>query len=232
MMKKNWSNYFCDIANKYNMRLSKSKPIVVFIDGKDITKSFKHDLVYQNKNSFNDVFNNVVKDFSKQFDCKAICGVDEVSFIFEDARALEKKIKIDTLRCQEIVSVISQIFYKNFKEKYTLDTVYWHCKCSNIPKGKVNSYIRYRSQTIYELSLTYFLKRKQQRNAGQIDIAIKQQMCEKYEDYEQFKKYEKGNMYINGHRIDTQAFIDGKIEELSDIQREDYGNFLDITNFK
>ncbi len=158
MSNKMWNNYFGNIENKYDLKMNNHTPIVIFIDGKDITKSFKYNLISETKNSFNDIFEQTIKHFSRELDCIAISGVDEVSFIFEDSKKIKKIVSNRTYKAHEIVSIFSQQFYKYFNDRYTNGPVYWHCKCSNIPKGKIKSYIKYRSLTILELTVTYFLK--------------------------------------------------------------------------
>lgn len=232
MENKKWNNYFSDIQNKYNLKMSVNKPIVIFIDGKDITKSLKHNLIQENKESFNDIFEQTIKYFSNKFNCIAISGVDEASFIFEDGKELEKYISNRKYRAQDISSLFSQYFYKYFNDKYVNKPVYWHCKCSNIPKGKIKSYIKYRSLTIYELYLTYFLKRRQVKDAGKIPLAEKEKRCNEIEEYKKIEKFTKGRLYINGKNIELEAFLNDKIVELPETKREEKIKFLDLNDFE
>ena len=62
-----WNNYFGNLENKYDLKMNKKKPIVIFVDGKDITKSSKYNLMAENKNSFNDIFEQTIKFFSLIF---------------------------------------------------------------------------------------------------------------------------------------------------------------------
>ena len=188
MDNKKWINYFDNISNKYNLKMNKNNTIVIFIDGKDITKSSKHNLIIENKNSFNDILEQTVKYFSQELECISILGVDEVSFIINDWKKLEEFIPLRKYRAHDLVSIFSQRFYKYFNDRYSNGPVYWHCKCSNIPKGKIKSYIKFRSLTILELNLTYYLKRKNFKNAGNINLAEKKQKCEEFSDYKEFKK--------------------------------------------
>ena len=123
MDSKRWNNYFSNIENKYNLKMSTKKPIVIFIDGKGITKSFKYNLISENKNSFNDIFEQTIKYFTMKFDCIAISGVDEVSFIFEDGKKLKEFITEKKYKSHNIVSIFSQYFYKYFN-----DSRCWVCR--------------------------------------------------------------------------------------------------------
>lgn len=190
-----WYNYFIKMQNKYNLNMNINKPLIIFVDGKNITKSLNCNLIQENKNSFNDIFEQTIKYYSKEFDCLAISGVDEVSFILKNGRKLKEKLSYKNLKAHDIVSVFSQLFYEYFNERYLKEPVYWHCKCSNIPIGKINSYIKFRSLTIYELYLTYFLKRKNVQNAGKIKILQKEEMCNKLDEFKNIKKYARGRLY-------------------------------------
>lgn len=228
MNNKKWSNYFLNIQNKYNLKINVNKPIVIFIDGKDITKNLKYNLIQEDKGSFNDIFEQTITHFSEKFNCIAISGVDEVSFVLKNSKELGEKM----YRAQEIVSLFSQYFYKYFNDKYTNSPVYWHCKCSNIPKGKIKSYIKYRSLTIHELYLTYFLKRKQVKDAGKIPLNEKEEKCNEIDEYKEIERYSRGRLYINGKQIELESFLNDKIVELPDTIRKDEIKFLDLNDFE
>lgn len=230
MDNKKWINYFDNISNKYNLKMNKNNTIVIFIDGKDITKSSKHNLIIENKNSFNDILEQTVKYFSKKLDCISILGVDEVSFIINDWKKLKEFIPLRKYRSHDLVSIFSQHFYKYFNDRYSNGPVYWHCKCSNIPKEKLKSYIKFRSLTILELNLTYYLKRKNFKNAGNINLSEKKQKCEEFSDYKEFKKIENGKLYISDQKIDIESFLNDKIVKLPETIREENPKFIDITN--
>lgn len=230
-MNNKWYNFFCNIENKYNLNMNKNKPIVIFLDGKNITKNIKYDLISENKNSFNDIFEQTIKYFTNKLDCIAISGVDEVSFILENSSKLQPFISKNKYRAHEIVSIFSQNFYNYFNNKYIGENVYWHCKCSNIPKEKIKSYIRYRSLTIFELKLTYFLKRKQFKNAGKIVLSEKKKKCYELKEYKELKKFERGKLYYRGQQIDLESFLYDKIIELPSLERDEKITFLDIHNF-
>lgn len=231
MNKKDWNNYFSKIENKYNLKMTVKKPIVIFLDAKDITKSMNHSLITENKNSFNDIFEQTVKYFTEKINCMAILGVDEVSFIIEDSKKLKEFVSSKKYKAHEIVSIFAQCFYKYFNDRYKNAPIYWHCKCSNIPKGKIKSYIKFRNLSIFDLKLTYFLKRKQVKNAGKIPLAKKEQKCNEFIEYENIKEFVKANLYIKGKRIDVDAFLNNQILELPDIERKEEITFFDINNF-
>lgn len=231
MGKKKWKNYFCNIENKYNLKMNKRQPIVLFIDGKDITKSLQYDLITENKNSFNDIFEQTIKYFSEKLECMAISGVDEVSFILEDSIKLEEVIPVKEYKAHDIISIFSQQFYKYFNDKYEDSPVYWHCKCSNIPKGKIKSYIKFRSLTVYELKLTYFLKRKQFKDSGKIALSEKEQKCHEMPGYEEIEEFVRGKLYVNGQQVDLEAFLNDQILEMPEIERKGTVEFLDLNDF-
>ena len=229
--KNKYNNYFGNIASKYNLKMKSSTPIVIFLDGKDVTKSLEYNLIIENKNSFNDILEQTIKYFTKKFDCIALSGADEVSFIFENSEKLKSFMSKRKYKAHEIVSIFSQHFYKYFNDRYEKAPIYWHCKCSNIPKGKINSYIKYRSMGIFELKLTYFLKRKQYKNAGKITVPEKKEKCNEMADYKEVEKFERGNLYISGERVDLQAFLNDKIIKLPEEEREEELTFLDLNSF-
>lgn len=231
MKNQKWNNYFDNIGNRYNLKLNRKCPIVIFIDGKDITKSLSYNLIDETKNSFNDVFEQTIKYFTSKFDCMAISGVDEVSFIFQNGEGLTKNMSKKSYKAHEIVSVFSQLFYEYFNARYSKQPIYWHCKCSNIPKGKIESYMKYRSLTIFELNLTYFLKRKHYRNAGKISLDEKEKICNEMEEYKEIKEFIRGKLYIRGQQVELEAFLKRQIKYIKEKERKESVEFLDINNF-
>lgn len=227
--KEKWNNYFVGIINKYNLKMSKKNPIVIFIDGKNITSNKNYNLTNEEKNSFNDVFEQTIKYFSNEFNCIAISGVDEVSFVIEDYKKIQKNVT-KGFKAQDIASIFSQYFFEKFNSAYKGQTVYFHCKCSNIPKGKIKSYIKHRSMQIFELQLTYFLKRKQIKDAGKIKLSEKIEKCNQFSEYKDIKSFEKGRLYIKNKQIDIDNFLNGNIVNVPETIREEAPYFLDITN--
>lgn len=226
-----WNNYFVNIVNKYNLKVSDKNPIIIFLDGKNITGNKNYNLMNENKNSFNDVFEQTIKHCTKKFNCIAISGVDEVSFIIENHADFKRFIKKERYRVHDIVSIFSQYFYNYFNNIYNHEQVYWHCKCSNIPKGKIKSYIKHRSLQIYELQLTYFFKRNSIKNAGKIKLGEKIEKCSQDPEYIKIKEFEKGRLYKSGNQIELDAFYRCEIINIPEIEREEIQDFLDINDF-
>lgn len=229
-MKEKWNNYFINILNKYNLKISDKNPIVIFLDGKNITGNKNYNLISENKNSFNDCFEQAIKHCTKKFNCIAISGVDEVSFIFTNHNELKRFMKKKNYRVHDIVSVFSQYFFNCFNNIYKNKPVYWHCKCSAIPKGKIKSYMKHRSLQIYELQLTYFLKQNYVTNAGKIKLEEKIQKCSQYPAYNKIKKYFKGRLYKSGNQIELDAFFKDMIINVCDVEREE-NQYIDLRNF-
>jgi len=218
---KKWQNYFEHIASKYNLGIKKSAPIVIFLDGKSVTSSNFVNLNTESMGSFNDAFDKTVKYFSEKYKATAIYGVDEVSFIFENPSYLIEDLKPKKVRAHDINSKFAQMFFDEFDKNMKSGTIYWHCKTSNIPRGKVKSFLKYRSTGIFELFMTYFLKRMGVKNAGSIILSEKIKMCSKYPEYSKVKQFEKGHLYINGDLIDLVPYIEeGKVNKLEEIKRE------------
>ena len=227
-MNKNYYNYFFKIINKYNLSLSNNKPLVLFLDGKHVTSNNMYNLNNETIGSFNDYFEKTIKYFSNKYNCIALSGVDEVSFIITDTTLLRKDCNLKNLKSQDVVSVFSQKFFQYFKN-LNKNTVYWHCKSLSIPNGKVISYLKYRSNFILGTSTTYFLKRKNIKDAGNLSKDEKIAMCNSFDDYKEIKQFENGRLYKNGKLIDLNSYLSQEeIIELFEIERKDlFTNFFE-----
>lgn len=211
-----WNNYFYQIQKKYSMRLSLKEPLVIRLDGKDVTKSKELNLLYKFKGSFFYAFEESAKYFSKKYNCYALFGTDEISFIIENPIKLFEDLDSDkTNHSNEVISLFSQYFFNYFNKTYNGDNVFFHAKCFSIPIGKINSYIKYRSKSIMNVITTYFLKRNNIKLGNKkIDVRIAE--CSKFKEYENIKDIEKGVLYFNGNKLDIGKFLAGEIEILHD----------------
>ena len=81
-----WHSYFRQIQNKYSMRISLKNPLVIRLDGKNVTKNKSLDLLNNYEGSFLYNLEKTVKYFAQKYHCYAIFGSDEVSFIFINPR--------------------------------------------------------------------------------------------------------------------------------------------------
>ncbi|MBQ3415100.1 MAG: hypothetical protein IJH39_07125 [Clostridia bacterium] len=228
-----WNNYFYQLRKKYSMRLSTKTPLVINLDGKNVTRNKSLNIIDLYDSSFLNNLEKTAKYFSEKYKCIAILGADEISFIFENPTCLINDLNSDNSNYStEIISVFSQYFYDYFNNFDTHRKIFWHGKCFSIPSGKINSYVKYKSKLIQVLVTTYFLKKHNIVDAGKIPLQKKLDMCENYEDYPRIKNIENGILFYNGDKIDINKFLDGKLEKIDIIDDSIFDNILDINNFR
>lgn len=230
-----WKDYFANIRNKYNMRVSTKNPLIINLDGKGTTNNLYFSLIDSTSSgSFLDIMEKTVKHFTAKYNCISIFGTDEVSFIFEDPMILINDInKKGNKKTDEIISMFSQYFYEYFNELNKKENIFWHGECFSIPNTKINSYIKYKSGTIKNVLSTYFLKKNGVKNAGKIKLSTKLEECAKYEFYnDTLKPVENGILYLNGNRINLESYLEGKIEIIEKLSKcENNNTFLDLTSW-
>ena len=219
-----WNNFFNNIQRKYTMRLSQKSPVVVRLDGKDVTKNPNINLIDISKNGFYDSFKQTAKYFTQKYNCIAILGSDEVSFIIEEPEVLLNDVT--SVYSNEVISVFSQYFFQYFSHFDNNKIIFWHGKCFSIPKGKELSYIKYRSRIIENVVTTYFLKRKGIPNCGVIPLEKRLKMCETYDDYNKISNIKNGTLIFNGNEIDLNEYYNGNIVRLDNIDESVFDNIL------
>ena len=223
-----WNNYFYQIRKKYSMRLSTKTPLVINLDGKDVTKNKTLNIIDLYDSSFLENLEKSAKYFSEKYQCIAIFGADEISFIFENPLDLFNDLNSDNSNYStEIISVFSQYFYDYFNKFDIHRKIFWHGKCFSIPNGKIKSYIKYKSKLIQVLVTTYFLKKHNIVDAGRIPLQDKLSKCKQYNDYLKIENIQKGILYYNGNKIDIEEFLNGNIVK---INKFDESLFDDILN--
>ncbi len=108
------------------------------------------------------------------------------------------------------------------------DIVFWNCRCFNIPKEKVQSYIRFRSKEILDNITNIFLKQNG-INSHSIKLGEKLEICKSYEEFSFISDDKEGVLYHNGDRIDLNEFLNGNIVSIEN--RNDENDFFDLIEF-
>lgn len=227
-----WNNYFAQIRKKYSMRVSFKEPLVINLDGKDVTKNNNINLFIKYNDGFLDTMEKTVKYFTKKYDCISIFGADEVSFIFLKPIDLIKDLNSDNNNSSnEIIAVFSQYFFDYFNSISNTEKIFWHGKCFSIPSGKVNSYIKYKNKLIQNVITTYLLKKNNIIDAGKIKAEERIEKCKEYKQYNELKKVMDGILYKNGDRIDIEEFLNGSIKIIEPEEKIIQDEYFDITKW-
>ena len=222
-----WNNYFYQIRKKYSMRLSTKTPLVINLDGKNVTKNKSLNIIDLYNSSFLENLEKSAKYFTKKYQCISILGADEISFIFENPIDLINDLNSDNSNYStEIISVFSQYFYDYFNNFNQHRKIFWHGKCFSIPNEKIKSYIKYKSKLIEVLVTTYFLKKHNIGDAGKIPLQEKKSMCKKYDDYAKIENIKKGILFYNGNKIDINEYLNGNIIKLDEIDKSLFDDIL------
>ena len=226
-----WRNYFFQIQSKYNMRVSTTEPLVIRFDGKDVTKNKELNFFDIYNGSFTDAFEKTVKFFTEKYHGYSIFGSDEVSFIFPDPMLVIADLDVDKCnRTNEIIALFSQIFFHHFNTLYIKDTIFWHGKCFSIPSEKLKSYIKYRSGSIKNVMVTYFLK-KRNSNPGNIKLEEKIEVAKQFSDFKLLEDYQDGILYYDGSRISQKDFLENDTITKLKVELPESIEYIDLSSF-
>lgn len=226
-----WNSYFFQIQSKYSMRVSFKNPLVIRLDGKDVTKNKKYDLLNNYEGNFRNTLERTAEFFTKKYKCLAILGSDEISFIFTDPLVVISDLDKEKWNTSnEIISVFSQYFFDYFNEHNKQSKVFWHGKCFSIRNEKINSYIKFRSSIIKNVMTTYFLS-KYNIKMGKEKQEKREIECKKLQGYEVLEDIQNGVLYIEGDRIDIIEFYKGNIKKVKSTEHKSSDLYIDLTNF-
>lgn len=229
VLEKKWFNYFSNMRNKYNMRVSANKPLIIFLDAKDSSKN-KRQLLKGIKEGFFESMELTAEFFTRRYNCIAIFGTDEISFIIEDVEKFIDSINNEkNYRTHDIVSIFSQYFFEYFNNIYKEETIYWHCKCFNISKEKVKSYLKFKSRGILKGITSIFLKQNGIKNAYGIKLNEKLEMCKTFDNFSLIEDYKDGVLYYNGNKIDLNEYLKDNIVILG--ENKEKRDFFDLIEF-
>ena len=226
-----WNSYFFQIQSKYSMRMSFKNPLVIRLDGKDVTKNKKYDLLNNYEGNFRNTLEKTAEFFTRKYKCLAILGSDEISFIFTDPLVVISDLDKEKWNTSnEIISVFSQYFFDYFNEHNKQSKVFWHGKCFSIRNEKINSYIKFRSSIIKNVMTTYFLS-KYNIKMGKEKQEKREIECKKLQGYEVLEDIQNGVLYLEGDRIDIIEFYKGNIKEVKSTEHKSSDLYIDLTNF-
>lgn len=226
-----WNSYFFQIQSKYSMRVSFKNPLVIRLDGKDVTKNKKYDLLNNYEGNFRNTLEKTAEFFTKKYKCLAILGSDEISFIFTDPLVVISDLDKEKWNTSnEIISVFSQYFFDYFNEHNKQSKVFWHGKCFSIRNEKINSYIKFRSSVIKNVMTTYFLS-KYNIKMGKEKQEKREIECKKLQGYDVLEDIQNGVLYLEGDRIDITEFYKGNIKKVKSTEHKSSDLYIDLTNF-
>lgn len=226
-----WNSYFFQIQSKYSMRVSFKNPLVIRLDGKDVTKNKKYDLLNNYEGNFRNTLEKTAEFFTKKYKCLAILGSDEISFIFTDPLVVISDLDKEKWNTSnEIISVFSQYFFDYFNEQNKQSKVFWHGKCFSIKNEKINSYIKFRSSVIKNVMTTYFLS-KYNIKMGKEKQEKREIKCKKLQGYDVLEDIQNGVLYLEGDRIDITEFYKGNIKKVKSTEHKSSDLYIDLTNF-
>lgn len=226
-----WNSYFFQIQSKYSMRVSFKNPLVIRLDGKDVTKNKKYDLLNNYEGNFRNTLEKTAKFFTKKYKCLAILGSDEISFIFTDPLVVISDLDKEKWNTSnEIISVFSQYFFDYFNEHNKQSKVFWHGKCFSIKNEKINSYIKFRSSIIKNVMTTYFLS-KYNIKMGKEKQEKREIECKKLQGYDVLEDIQNGVLYLEGDRIDITEFYKENIKKVKSTEHKSSDLYIDLTNF-
>ena len=226
-----WNSYFFQIQSKYSMRVSFKNPLVIRLDGKDVTKNKKYDLLNNYEGNFRNTLEKTAEFFTRKYKCLAILGSDEISFIFTDPLVVISDLDKEKWNTSnEIISVFSQYFFDYFNEHNKQSKVFWHGKCFSIRNEKINSYIKFRSSIIKNVMTTYFLS-KYNIKMGKEKQEKREIECKKLQGYEVLEDIQNGVLYLEGDRIDIIEFYKGNIKKIKSTEQKSSDLYIDLTNF-
>lgn len=226
-----WNSYFFQIQSKYSMRVSFKNPLVIRLDGKDVTKNKKYDLLNNYEGNFRNTLEKTAEFFTRKYKCLAILGSDEISFIFTDPLVVISDLDKEKWNTSnEIISVFSQYFFDYFNEHNKQSKVFWHGKCFSIKNEKINSYIKFRSSVIKNVMTTYFLS-KYNIKMGKEKQEKREIECKKLQGYDVLEDIQNGVLYLEGDRIDITEFYRGNIKKEKSTEHKSSDLYIDLTNF-
>lgn len=216
-------NYFKMIETKYSSQISFEKPIIIRLDGKDVTKNPNINILDTNKDEFADSLKNTASYLSLKYNCIALSSTDEISLIFLNTEIFKNKFKSN--KCQKSSSIIAQEVFQIFNSYYRKNTIFFDARTFNIPKDKIKSYIKYRVVSAHNVNITYLSKKifpyKIRRNKKLTELK-KMLQNTSFKELSNSKYINEGFIFYNGKELNyidiiTKKYTQSKNSKIDDI---------------
>lgn len=156
-MKKTRIDFFSKIENKYNITLSKERPIILRFDARNTTKSQNINLLIENKDTFSYALKKTAEEISIKYKCLTYVACDEINIIIFDVKSFLKEFKSNY--AQEITSTIAQYISFIFHKYYKNNFIVFAGRAFSVYEDNVNSYLIYRKHTNVSVLTTYYCKK-------------------------------------------------------------------------
>lgn len=220
-------NFFKNIEDKYKVRISLKKPIVIRLDGKNICKNPSINLTDEKELGFSFSLNNTAKAISRKFNAICTSSTDEINIIILNPNILHKHY--NSVECQKISSFIAQEVSFSFNNIYSGDRILFDARTFNIPENKVQSYLAYRIGMAKNVYTIYYAKKlltpSERINVKINDLeSILNRISPEYKNRSQHNTY--GAIFYNGTEISysnlpkEQLGIDELINYLKNLEED------------
>ena len=222
-------NYFKTIEDKYSCKVSLEKPIIIRLDGKDVTKNPSIDILSTEKKSFSDALKFTAKYLSLKYNCIVICSTDELSCIFLDGNEFKKRFKSN--KCQKSSSLLSQEVFLIFNKYYEKSIIFFDARAFNIPRDKIVSYIKYRVISAKNVNITYLSKKafpyilRKNKKMIQLENML---LNTRFSSILNQEYINKGYIFFNGEIIDTDELLSSDNSEIYNILKKHEKDIDDI----
>lgn len=201
-------SYFTMIEDKYSSMISLNKPIVIRLDGKEVTKSKNIQLFNDSVGGFANSIKLTAKEISILYNTLVFVSTDELNLIFIDTNIFYNKFK--SCKCQKSSSLIAQDVSLLFNNFYDGNIIYFDARTFNIPNDKISSYLKFRKSNAKNVGITYVSKRvfpyhvrKNKKSTQLLDLLKLNFPNDLYED----KYFNQGEAYYKGRKIDIEKLL-------------------------
>ena len=202
-------NYFKMIEDKYKTRLSFKKPIIIRLDGKNITKNKEIDMLNEDLNEFAYALKETASYMSRKFNCITLASSDEINIIINNPNLLYRIY--GSMECQKISSLIAQDVGFLFNSNYQGARVLFDARTFNIPNDKIKSYIVYRTQSARNLYTVYFAKKfltpseRRKKKISEIEYILSSFS----HDFKNRSEHQRiGSSFYNGVPVEVSLLLD------------------------
>lgn len=201
-------SYFAMIEDKYSCKISLNKPIIIRLDGKDITKNKSLNIYDESIGGFAYSLRITAREISILYNTLVIASTDEINVIFLDSDIFYDKFK--SFKCQKSSSLIAQDVSLFFNNYFNGSRVYFDARTFNVLEEKLISYFKFRTKSTKNVGITYISKRlfpyneRKNKKCIELELLLKNNYPNALYDSDYFNY---GEAYYQGKKVSLEKII-------------------------
>lgn len=205
---KNKKDYFKICEDKYKNQISRKKPLIIRLDGRNICKRKDINLLDESTTAFSHCLKETSRFLSSKFNAIVYCSSDEINLIIDNPNYIIDLCNGDDV--QKISSYISQIAFLKFFSLYS-KPIFFDTRVFNVSNESKYKYLIKRNSSAKNVLFHYYAKTNEFKEILSQNLKLKEMkkmLLDINPNYKTLDNYfVEGSIFENGKEFKPTEYI-------------------------